>query len=263
MSTKPDQHPFPQFELLGVQYACVTPGALQSWLVRAAEDGIQGYLCISNVHTATLSWLDGRYGACQRRSLLSVPDGMPLVWSGKALGEPACRVYGPDLMWRTLDHGRQAGIRHGLIGGTDVLLAALKARIQKRLPGVNIAAAEAPPFLETEDPAWEEVWDRVGQARPQLTWVGLGAPKQELLMSRMAGRLPGLMVGVGQAFAINSGAAKQAPAWVQGWGLEWLYRLGQEPARLWRRYLLHNSLFLVAAPVDIARQMAAEIRRQS
>ncbi len=243
-----------RFRLLGVDYACTRLEPLADELVQLAEAGQRGYVCVANAHTSSLALLDAGFRRCQRGSLRTVPDGVPLVWCGRLLGSPAFRVYGPALMWRVLDRGRRASLRHALLGGTPAQAEALAARARRELPGVALVSVQAPPQMDAADPRWQACWEEAVRARPQLIWVGLGAPKQELLMARMAPGTPALMVGVGQAFPQLAGQLPMAPAWMQRRGLEWAFRLSQEPRRLWRRYLLYNALFLASAPLDVARQ---------
>ncbi len=260
MAAPSEEHPFPRYRLLGNEYACVDAEQLARWLVNASQAGRAGYVCIANVHTATSAWLDLGYRRCQQQSLLSVPDGMPLVWAGRLLGQPAARAYGAEVMWHTLDVGRAAGVRHFLLGGSQALLDALQRRVAVELPGAEIAGAIAPPTMDIDDPRWEMAWQQAAEAEADLLWVGLGAPKQERLMARYAS-VGLLQVGVGQAFALEAGTVPRTPKLLQRLGLEWAFRLAREPRRLWRRYLVYNALFLVGAPLDLVRQRLAKSGR--
>ena len=177
---------------------------------------------------------------------LVTPDGMPLVWALRLLGfKGQQRVYGPDLMLAWCDRAAQLGIPIYLYGSTDGTLAKLKAHLQQQFPALPIAGCHAPPFRPLT-PA-EEAADlqRIRQSGAQVVFIGLGCPKQEQWMYRNRGKFPGVMIGVGAAFAFFSGEVQQAPRWMMKFGLEWFYRLSQEPKRLWKRYLINNPAFAV------------------
>jgi N-acetylglucosaminyldiphosphoundecaprenol N-acetyl-beta-D-mannosaminyltransferase len=177
---------------------------------------------------------------------------MPLIWVGRRLGLAHLegRVYGPDLMLAAMDRGREVGLRHYLHGSTDEVLTVLEAELRRRLPGVDIVGREAPPFRELtaeEELALEQHLDRL---RPDIVWVGLGTPKQDLFVHDFRHRTPSTFVAVGAAFDFISGAKRQAPVWMQERGLEWAYRLAHEPRRLGRRYLVGNAGFVAGMVRD-------------
>jgi N-acetylglucosaminyldiphosphoundecaprenol N-acetyl-beta-D-mannosaminyltransferase len=249
----------PTFSLLGVEYQCADVAGAVDWLIDASLAGAIGHVCVGNVHTATHALLAPSFRRAQRRSLKVFPDGMPVVWAGRLLGHPARRVYGAELMWSAMDRGRTRGVRHFLLGGTEELLVRLRARIERDLPGTAVVGACAPPFLSPDDPEWGAVFEAVERAGPHLTWVGLGAPKQELLMDRHGAHARGILLGVGQAFALNAGLAPSVPRSLQALGLEWLCRLALEPRRLWWRYLFYNPLFVALAGAQILQSRIARL----
>jgi N-acetylglucosaminyldiphosphoundecaprenol N-acetyl-beta-D-mannosaminyltransferase len=188
---------------------------------------------------------------------LNVPDGQPLVWAMNALGQSLSdRVYGPELMARAFARAAAVtGQRYYLYGGRDRdALVQLGASLRRRFPGVNIAGSYAPPFRPLSDDERAAVAEDINESEADVVWVGIGVPKQEKWMAMMRPYLEApLLVGVGAAFDFHAGLVPQAPPYLQGAGLEWAYRLAQEPRRLWRRYLRYNPRFVAA----FARQLAA------
>jgi N-acetylglucosaminyldiphosphoundecaprenol N-acetyl-beta-D-mannosaminyltransferase len=204
----------------------------------------------ANTHVAALARQDPAFGAAMARFDLICPDGMPLVWAVNAKLPPAARlsarVYGPTLMLETLKATDGVGeLRHFLLGGREETLDKLVESFGTRFPGAVIAGRHSPPFGQWPPDEFERICQRIREAGANLVWVGLGCPKQEQWIAAHKDRLPpAVYFGIGAAFAFHAGEVRQAPALVQRFGLEWLYRLGMEPRRLFRRYLTYNSLFL-------------------
>jgi N-acetylglucosaminyldiphosphoundecaprenol N-acetyl-beta-D-mannosaminyltransferase len=208
-------------------------------------DGRSHYVCLSNVHTVVESHFDGELKAAINAADLALPDGMPLVWlvrrAGHALEE---RVYGPDLMLRFCAATQDRGYRHFFYGGAEGVAAELAQRLKGLFPEMKIAGALSPPFRPLSASEEAQLALMVND-RVDVMWVGLGCPKQEKWMHTHRHLRLGAMVGVGAAFDFHTGRVSQAPRWMQRSGLEWLYRLTREPQRLWRRYLVFNSLFVM------------------
>ena len=155
------------------------------------------------------------------------------------------RVYGPDLMLAACERAAARGYSSFFYGGRPGVAERLAARLAGAFPGLKIAGTYAPPFRELSAQEDENVVQLISAAQPDLVWVGLGTPKQELWMAAHAHRIDaGVLIGVGAAFDIHAGLTRQAPRWLQRSGLEWAFRLAQEPRRLWRRYLYNNPRFL-------------------
>jgi N-acetylglucosaminyldiphosphoundecaprenol N-acetyl-beta-D-mannosaminyltransferase len=189
----------------------------------------------------------------------TVPDGQPLAWGLRALGyEIDARVYGPELMDRACERATHSGQRHYLYGGRDeATLARLTDNLRSRHPGLTIAGGYSPPFRDLSEVELDELAVRINATRPDVVWAGIGVPKQEKWMAAMRERLTApVLIGVGAAFDFHAGLVPQAPGWMQRSGLEWLFRLKQEPRRLWRRYARHNPRFLAG----FARQWATHRR---
>jgi N-acetylglucosaminyldiphosphoundecaprenol N-acetyl-beta-D-mannosaminyltransferase len=192
-----------------------------------------------------------------------VPDGMPLVFMTRWLGFHAVsRVYGPDLMRRVTEISARKGYRQFYYGGGAGLADRLAATLTAKHPGLQVVGTLTPPFRPLTPDEDDAIIDRINSARPDVVWVGLSTPKQELWMASHVGRLNApVLVGVGAAFDFLAGTKSQAPAWMQRNALEWIYRLAQEPRRLWRRYARIVPLFLVLALAQLIAHRQARARR--
>ena len=212
------------------------------------EQGIDIHLC--NAYTLALADGDKDFRDLLNGAARNYPDGMSVVWAnrirnGKHL--PNERVYGPDLFLDVLDQGQAKGVRHYLLGGAPETLDALEKEVRQRFPDANIVGSQSPPFRELSESELDEQARSISETNPQIVWVGLGTPKQDVEVERLAATLPYVFVAVGAAFDFVAGHKKQAPQWMQQRGLEWSYRLATEPRRLWKRYLYGNARFVYAA----------------
>lgn len=209
------------------------------------RSGSGGYICISNVHTTVMAYEDEDYRKIQNSALLALPDGKPLSVVSKKRGfTEAERVAGPDLMERIFRESAKKGYLHYFYGSTPGTLTALSEKLQTKYPGIRIVGMEAPPFRELTREEDAACVGRINGSGPDIVWVGLGAPKQERWMYAHRECINGLMIGVGAGFDFHAGTVKRAPKWVQNIGMEWFYRLCQDPKRLWKRYVSTNLRFL-------------------
>jgi len=208
-----------------------------------------GYIVAANVHVVMSGVWDRTYQQAVNGATLVTSDGMPLVWALKALGvKKAQRVYGPDLMLAGCAWAAKSQIPIYLYGGSDQTLKQLQIQLQAQFPDLQIAGSHAPPFRAKFPPADPELLQdchRINASGAKIVFVGLGCPKQEFWLADYAPAISAVVLGVGAAFAFHSGQVKQAPRWMMGLGLEWLFRLSQEPLRLWQRYLINNPLFVI------------------
>jgi N-acetylglucosaminyldiphosphoundecaprenol N-acetyl-beta-D-mannosaminyltransferase len=244
-------HPF---EVCGVRIDPYTLASATTELIRSPgrrgvdagtgrSAGCAVHLC--NAYTLSLAAKDPAYRWRLNAGDLNLPDGMPLVWLGRRLGlDVHQRVYGPDLMRSTIDHGRPTGLRHHLYGSTEQVLQRMERTLVAEYPGARIVGREAPPFRPLDRAEHLAAARRIERSRADVVWVGLGTPRQDDTVHLLRAWLPVTLVAVGAAFDFIAGTRPQAPVWMQTRGLEWLYRLGAEPRRLWRRYLFGNSRFL-------------------
>jgi N-acetylglucosaminyldiphosphoundecaprenol N-acetyl-beta-D-mannosaminyltransferase len=255
MSTRPPlARPDPgRYGVLGVWVHAVdmerTLDVLQQWIDARAP----GYACVTNVHAVMEAFGDPAIRRIYDGATLVVPDGMPLVWVGRIKGHRGVRrVYGPDLTLRLCELAARRGHTCFFYGGAPGVAEALAAEMSRRFPGLRVAGTGAPPFRALTPDEEREEAARIDAAGADIVFVGLGCPKQERWMASHRSRLEApVLVGVGAAFDFHTGRVPQAPRWMMGAGLEWLFRLGHEPRRLWRRYLLYNPLFVFQVVLEL------------
>lgn len=217
--------------------------------LRLVEDNCEAwrgkYICVANVHTAVTAHDDPTYLRVQNGAVMALPDGGPLSrYSRKKGFADAARVTGPDLMRELLKESGTKHYRHYFYGSTQETLDILREKITEKYPGAVIAGMYSPPFRPLTADEDAEIVEKINAAKPDYVWVGLGAPKQERWMAAHENRVQALMLGVGAAFDYEAGNIRRAPAWMQRCNLEWLYRLMQDPKRLFKRYFVTNTKFL-------------------
>ena len=216
-----------------------------SYLEEHLNDLRGQYICISNVHTTVMSSRDEQYRNVQNGAAMALPDGKPLSLVSRIRGyHNAGRVPGPDLMIEMFRVSEEKGYTHYFYGSREETLTKLRENLLKRFPKLKIVGMESPPFRPLSPEEDEEVVRRINEAKPDFVWVGLGAPKQERWMAAHEGRVQGLMIGVGAGFDFHAGTIKRAPRWMQEGCLEWLFRLSQDPKRLFKRYISTNFTFV-------------------
>lgn len=227
-------------------------GLIADW---AAAPDTGRTVCAANVHMTMEAHDDPAFRAVVNAANLVLPDGVPMVWALRALGLPQERRVRvtPDLVVELFALCEARGIEVGLYGGTPQALAAFKALLAETLPGLKVTYAWSPPFRPLTPAEDAAVVRDIAAAGVRLLLVGLGCPKQEKWMDAHRDRLDCVAFGVGAAFDMFAGRIGNAPPWMRDTGLEWLYRLGTEPRRLWRRYLYHNPRFLALVAVQVVR----------
>jgi N-acetylglucosaminyldiphosphoundecaprenol N-acetyl-beta-D-mannosaminyltransferase len=247
-------------ELLGVPMALTTYAEAMDVMDAMIATRERGYVNAVPVHGVMVAQHDPELvAALHGANVLNVPDGKPLVWALNLLGEDLPdRVYGPELTDRYCGRAAERGYRVWLYGGhTPEALEQLVDALRRRHPGIDIVGRWSPPHRPLSVDEEQEAAARINADRPDVVWVGIGVPKQEKWMARMRPLLEApVLVGVGAAFDFLAGRKKQAPPWMQRRGLEWLFRLSQEPRRLLVRYLRYNPAFVVS----FARQYLRERR---
>lgn len=257
-----DQSPAPDWEpktvsvldspLAATDYA----GAVElvcSWAQKGDKPRL---VAAANTHVVALARHDPEFRAAVEKFDLLLPDGMPLVWcmnriSGAGLKD---RVYGPTFMLHCLK-ATAGGFSHFLVGGSEELLETLRQKLLEKFPGLRIAGTYSPPFGQWPEDEDGRIIERIAGSGAQFVWIGLGCPKQEYWLARNKNRLPAAVYpAVGAAFAFHAGRVRQAPVWMQRFGLEWAFRLLSEPRRLWKRYVVYNSLFLFYLAIDFKKR---------
>jgi N-acetylglucosaminyldiphosphoundecaprenol N-acetyl-beta-D-mannosaminyltransferase len=217
------------------------------------KTGASVHLC--NAYTLSLADRDPEYLRRLNRGDLNLPDGVPVAVVGRLRGSAISGpVRGKDLFESVLDSGRPTGTRHVLYGSTPSVVETAARALADKYPGVQIVAAEAPPFRPLTDEERERLVARLHMWAAEVVWVGLGTPKQDEFAEDMKQRYGAAFVAVGAAFDFVAGSKKEAPRWLRGTGLEWVHRLMSEPRRLWRRYLIGNAVFLRGVARDSRRR---------
>lgn len=203
------------------------------------------YICVSNVHTTVMAHDNPEYMEVQSESIMSIPDGKPLSIIGRRFEPSMNRVTGPDLMRALFESDDAKGRSHYFYGNNADNLAILIGTLQVQYPDLVIAGYEPSVFRELTQNEKDALARRINESGADYAWIAIGAPRQEVLCHELKGRVNALMIGVGGAFNILAGVTPEAPDWMKNMSLEWLYRLLQEPHRLFKRYLVTNSKFIV------------------
>lgn len=237
--------------ILGVNIAITNMQDTVKLIVEQIDELQGNFICLSNVHTTVMSQKDEEYRNIQNSAFLALPDGSPLSLVQRLRGyRMAEQVAGPDLMAELWKATENTEISHYFYGSTPETIEALEKNLKKEYPGIKIAGMEAPPFRPLTEVEDAEAVARINQSGAAIVWVGLGAPKQEKWMYEHRGKVNALMLGVGAGFDFHAGTVKRAPAWMRKHYLEWLYRLIQDPKRLWKRYVQTNGKFLLISVKD-------------
>lgn len=244
---EPESNDGASFQVLGVRVnALQIPSVIaemEKWIAR--RDGCH-FIAVTGMHGITEAQHDSHFKVILNSADLVVPDGMPLVWLGRVQGYGLRRrVYGPELMVSFLHATLKKGYRHFFYGGAFGVAEQLSVTLLNTFPGLRSVGTYSPPFRPLTSEENEQIVETINNTAADVLWVGLSTPKQERWMHehRKSLKVP-VVVGVGAAFDFHSGTKRQAPPWMREHGLEWLFRLGQEPRRLWRRYLVDGTQFL-------------------
>lgn len=217
-------------------------------IARWAAQRESRYVCICNAHAVVTAGQDKVFGRVVKLADMATPDGAPVAWMLRKLGyADQQRINGPDLMWKYFEQAGKKGESIYLYGSRPKTLEILQRRLANAFPGLKIAGAHSPPFRAATVEEDEADVARINASGAGTVWVSLGCPKQEQWMAAHRGRVNAVMIGVGAAFDYHAGTISRAPIWMQNAGLEWLHRLVSEPRRLWKRYLLTNTLFVIGA----------------
>jgi N-acetylglucosaminyldiphosphoundecaprenol N-acetyl-beta-D-mannosaminyltransferase len=224
-------------------------------ITELARAGVGGYVCVANVHVAIEAENDPRFAALVNDADLVLPDGTPLVWMQRLQGnDDAKQVRGPSLMPMLMKHAEDEGLKVGFRGGKPEVLERILSRAKEEFPGLAIQYALSPPFRDHTEAEKAADLRALHDSETQILFVGLGCPKQERWMAANRDSVKAVMIGVGAAFDLYAGDIREAPAVVSKLGLEWMFRLVQEPRRLFSRYLLVNPRFVWLATRQLMRK---------
>jgi len=216
---------------------------IEGWLNRRESN----YVIAVPAHCIVECLRDERLRHIYNRAGMVTPDGMPIVWISRLMGQGHVdRVYGPDLMLELCKRSLHRGYRHFLYGGwPPAVVENLKERLKERFHGIQIVGSYAPPFRPLTPEEDNAIVNMINEAAPDIVWIGLGAAKEEVFAESHVGRVMApVLIGVGAAFDFHSGMKPQAPRWMMRAGLEWLFRILTEPCRLGPRYLKDNPIFV-------------------
>ena len=240
-----DKSLIPTCNILGVDIAAINMDWILNYLKNNIKNLSGDYICVSNVHTTIMAYEDPNYLKIQNGAIMAIPDGGPLSSVGKKRGNTNMgRTTGPNLMENILEISEKYNYRHFFYGSTPETLDKLIKNIKNKYPNIQIIDSYSPPFKSVSEDEDFKIIERINNANVDFIWVGLGAPKQEIWMANHQGLVNGLMIGVGAAFDYLAGNIKRAPNWMQKCNLEWLYRLLQDPKRLFKRYIHSNIKFI-------------------
>jgi N-acetylglucosaminyldiphosphoundecaprenol N-acetyl-beta-D-mannosaminyltransferase len=243
-------------EVLGVNVCAITMDDAIATLERWISEGRREYVCVTDVHCIMECRRDQLLRRIYNDAGMVTPDGVPVVYFLRLIGKKRTqRVYGPDLMREMTAVSGRRGYRQFYYGGDVGVAEKLKETLVGSVPGLQVVGTFCPPFRKMTPEEDRAVVDAINAARPDIVWVGLGAPKQERWMAEHLGRIDApVMVGVGAAFDFLTGTKRQAPVWMQRHALEWLFRLCSEPRRLWRRYAYVVPGFAFLAAGELLRR---------
>ena len=206
------------------------------------------YVCICNVHSVVMTSRDAEFGWVVNDADMATPDGAPVAWMLRRLGFVGQqRINGPDLMWKYCEQAAAQGEAVFFYGSAQATLDALRVRLMQVFPELMVAGMVSPPFRPLSAEEDTAMVERINGSGAGVMFVSLGCPRQEMWMAAHRGRVNAVMIGVGAAFDYHAGIIKRAPPWMQNAGLEWLHRLVSEPCRLWKRYLVTNTFFVLGA----------------
>lgn len=237
--------------ILGVNIAVTNMQETVKLLLTQIEELRGEFVCLSNVHTTVMAKANIEYRNIQNSAFLALPDGSPLSLVQRLRGyRTAEQVPGPDLMPALWGATANTNITHYFYGSSQETIDRLRVELQKKYPDTKIAGMESPPFRALTKEEDEETIRRINASGASIVWVGLGAPKQERWMYEHRGKINALMLGVGAGFDFHAGTVKRAPEWMRKHYLEWLYRLIQDPKRLWKRYVETNFKFVLLSIPD-------------
>jgi len=233
--------------ILGIRLSAINMDSTLDQMSCWIEQQIRSYVVTCPVYTVMMCRKDAALRKIVNRAGIVTPDGMPLVFLSHLLGHRnVTRVYGPDLLLAFSALSAQKGYTNYFYGGAAGVPEKLAETLTRRFPGLRVAGTYSPPFRVLPPQEDQAIIEQINAATPDVVWVGLGSPKQDRWMAEHRDQLKApVLVGVGAAFDFLTGRVPQAPYWMQQHALEWLFRLGTEPRRLWRRYIIYNPLFLL------------------
>jgi len=213
-------------------------------ILEMSKNKVSSYVCVSNVHMTIEAYQSKSFCDVVNHADIATPDGMPLAKAMKFLyGITQDRVAGMDLMPDLMKISEEKNLSIFLYGSTDETLAKIVSKAKVEFPHLELNVY-SPPFRTMTDIEKEDILTMINQKNPDFVFVALGCPKQEKWMDEHKNKINSCMIGLGGALEVYAGIKDRAPQWMQDYSLEWIYRLVQDPKRLWKRYLVTNTLFV-------------------
>ena len=237
-------HPL-TYDVCGVPIAAITREGAAATIVAAALAGASYAVHLCNAYTLSLAGVDPSLTQALLEADLNLPDGTPVAWLGRRFGTEG-PVRGPSLVGDVARVGLESGVRHYFYGGAPGVAELVATRLRAHAPGLAVVGVETPPYRDLNELELDLLASRIEESGATLVWVGIGTPRQDYLVPRLAMRVAAVVVPIGAAFDFWSGRVPEAPAILHGSGAEWAYRFSREPRRLWRRYLVGNPRFLLS-----------------
>lgn len=226
-----------------------------STIIDASQSKKSFYTCVANVHMLIEAYKNKSFETILNNAHLVTPDGEPLTWAFKWLhGIKQDRVSGMDLLPDLITEASLRKVPVFFYGGSEELLSKTKAFLNQNHPDLMVSGYLSPPFRKLSDHENEQIIEKINKSGARLVFVILGCPKQEKWMAFAHGKINTVCIGVGGALPVFIGAQKRAPGWMQNAGLEWMFRLTQEPRRLFKRYAITNSYFVYLLITDLLKK---------
>jgi N-acetylglucosaminyldiphosphoundecaprenol N-acetyl-beta-D-mannosaminyltransferase len=255
----PANPPFRQ--VIGFPVTALPFESQMSLILKWAQHGLSKSVCIANVHMLVEAYRNNNFAHVLQQADLVTPDGMPLVWMLKLLGvRKQDRVAGLDVLNSLCQQAKKAGVKVFFLGSQKAILERMQQRLNEEFPDLEIAGMEPLPFRPMSAAEDEALVEKLNQSGAGIVFVSLGCPKQEAWMANHKGKVNAVMIGLGGAFPVYAGLHKRAPGLVRSAGFEWLYRLLQEPRRLWGRYSSTIPLFLWLAAKQLLTDYPQQLR---
>ena len=252
--------PSPTRTLLGMRFNPTSAINATAQVIQWAKQRASRYVLLANVHMTMTAFYDASFAEVVAGSDFALPDGKPTVWALRALGfKTAEHIRGTDFTLSVCQAAATARIKVGLYGGTKETLQKFEEHLKTDNPNLKIVCRISPPFRDLTEQEDGDYVKQIVDSGAQILLVGLGCPKQEYWMASHQGRIPAVMLGVGAAFDFLSGRRPMAPVWVQNIGFEWFFRLLCEPRRLWKRYLIYNTSFVILFALQWVMQVLLRI----
>ena len=245
-----------RIDVFGVEVDPLDLRSAVAAVLRATKEADNSYVCLCGAHGVVEALRNARLAQAFKKAKIVLPDGTPTVWVGRKQGFASVeRVFGPDLMLAVIGASQLSGERHFLLGGNSGVAVELAETLRLRFPKAVIVGTYTPPFRPLTTNEESELGTLIAKCRPDIIWVGISTPKQELFMQQYSSRFAArVMIGVGAAFDFHTGRLKDSSQWVKRAGFQWLHRLAQEPRRLWWRYLRTNTIFIALALKSLFRR---------